>query len=271
MLALAGGAEPAELTIDAPPPLAAAADRVRAIDLSQLEADLRRAGLVLPERIAVVLLPEDDPRARAIPVWVVGLAAGAQDVVILPQRVLAYPYDSIESVFRHEVAHLALSARAGGRPLPRWFHEGVAMSVDAGWSLSGQLRLLFEMSKGPGTEDLGRLFAAGSQPDTALAYALSAALVADLQRRHGAGVVGEIATHVGEGVGFARAFELVTSESPDAAAGRAWGVYRTWTAWVPALTGGTAMWAAILGLAAAAYAVRRRRRAQRRRLWDDED
>jgi len=100
---------------------------------------------VLPERIAVVLLPEDDPRARAIPVWVVGLAAGAQDVVILPQRVLAYPYDSIESVFRHEVAHLALSARAGGRPLPRWFHEGVAMSVDAGWSLSGQLRLLFEM------------------------------------------------------------------------------------------------------------------------------
>ena len=168
------------------------------------------------------------------------------------------------------MAHLALSARARGRPLPRWFHEGVATSVDAGWDLSGQLRLLFEMSKGPGTADLGRLFSAGSQPDAALVYALSAALVADLQRRHGAGVAGEIAAHVGEGVGFARAFEMVTSESPDAAAGRAWGVYRTWTAWVPALTGGTAVWAAILGLAAAAYAVRRRRRVQRRQQWDDE-
>ena len=271
VLALAAAAEPAELTIDAPPPLAAAAARIRAIDLSQLEADLRRAGLQLPERIAVVLLPERRP-ARTDHSRVGGRPrrrpAGRRDP---PAAGAGVPYDSIESVFRHEVAHLALSARARGRPLPRWFHEGVATSVDAGWDLSGQLRLLFEMSKGPGTADLGRLFSAGSQPDAALAYALSAALVADLQRRHGAGVAGEIAAHVGEGVSFVRAFALVTGEAPDAAAARAWSVYRRWTAWVPALTGGTAVWAAILGLAAAAYAVRRRRRAQRRRQWDDED
>ena len=142
----------------------------RSIGLPQLEADLRRAGLRLPPRIEVLLLPDDDPRARAIPPWIVGLAAGAQDVVILPQRVLPYPYDSVESVFRHEVAHLALSAAAGGRPLPRWFHEGVAMSVDTGWDLSGRVRLLFEMTKGPATADLARLFAAGTQSEAALAY-----------------------------------------------------------------------------------------------------
>jgi hypothetical protein len=191
--------------------------------------------------------------------------------VLLPQRVLAYPYDSLESVFRHEVTHLALSTAAGGRPVPRWFHEGVAMSVDAGWDMSGRLRLLFEMTKGPGTADLARLFAADTQPETALAYGLSAALVADVQRRHGTAAVGRIAAGVGKGELFARAFELETGASPDTAAARAWGVYRRWTAWVPALTSGTALWAAILALAAVAYAARLRRRARRRRQWDEDD
>jgi hypothetical protein len=271
LLAVAAEAGAADLTIDAPPSLAGAADRIRSVGLSRLEADLRRAGLRLPQRIEVLLLPDDDPRARAIPPWIVGLAAGVQNIVILPQRVLPYPYDSIESVLRHEVTHLALSAAAGGRRLPRWFHEGVAMSVDAGWDLSGQMRLLFEMTKEPGTADLARLFAADTRPETALAYGLSAALVADVERRHGAASVGRIAARVEMGEPFARAFEIETGASPDTAAAQAWGVYRRWTAWLPAFTSGTALWAAILALAAVAYAARRRRRARRRRQWDEED
>lgn len=237
----------------------------------QLDADLHRAGLRLPVRIRVLLMPEDDPRARTIPRWTVGLAAGGQDLLILPQRLLPYPYDSVESVFRHEVAHLALSERAGGRPLPRWFHEGVAMSVDAGWDLSGQLRLLFEMLKRPGTADLARLFASGTEADAAQAYGLAAALVADVQRLHGAASIGEIVARVADGTPFGRAFELETGESPDAAAARVWSVYRRWTAWAPALTSGTALWSAILVLAAVAYAARRRRRARQRRRWEAED
>jgi hypothetical protein len=271
LVALVHAAGAVELTIDAPPSLVTAADRIRALDLSQLEADLLRAGLLLPTQIRVLLLPEDDPRARTIPRWTVGLAAGEQDLLILPQRLLPYPYESVESVFRHEVAHLALSARAGGRLLPRWFHEGVAMSVDAGWDLSGQLRLLSEMLQRPGTADLARLFASGTEADAAQAYGLSAALVADVQRLHGEASIGKIAARVAEGEPFARAFELETGELPDVAAARAWSVYRRWTAWAPALTSGTALWTAILVLAAAAYVVRQRRRARQRRRWDAED
>ena len=43
---------------------------------------------------------------------------------------------TLEDVLRHEVAHVLISRAAGGRAVPRWFHEGVAMSVDAGWDLS---------------------------------------------------------------------------------------------------------------------------------------
>ena len=261
----------AELTVDAPRPLAAAAERIKAVDLARLQADLRRAGLELPGRITVALIPDDDPRARPVPPWIVGLAAGSSDIVIFPERVLPYPYDSLESVFRHEVTHLALDARAGGEGLARWFHEGVAMSVDRGWGMEGRLRLLLEMASNPGTADLTKLFASRAQPEAAQAYGLSAALVADLRRRHGATVPGAIAARVAGGASFARAFASETGETPDSAASRAWSVYVRWTNWVPALTSGLAVWTLILALAGAAWVARRRARVRRRKRWGEDD
>jgi hypothetical protein len=256
------------LLIDPSSP-AVVASRIRAIDLTRLAADLGRVGLELPPRLEVALIPERDERAHGVPPWIVGLAHEPDGIVVFHERVLPYPYDSIESVFRHEVAHLALSARAGGRPLPRWLHEGVAMSVDRGWGAAGRLRLLIEMTGSPATADLTRLFASGAQPDTARAYGLSAALVADLQRRHGAGVPARIASRVASGVPFPRAFELDTGDTPDEAADRAWRGYRRWTMWVSAVTSDMAIWGLIVALAIVAAVVQARRRARRRRQWDE--
>jgi hypothetical protein len=243
--------------------------RVRAIDLSRLEADLAEHGLDMPPRLEVVLLANDDERGRDVPSWVVGLALEPARIVIFHERVLAYPYDSLESVFRHEVTHLALTARAGGRPLPRWLHEGVAMSVDRGWDAAGRLRLLLEMTGNPATADLARLFASASQPAAAQAYGLSAALVADIERRHGRTAPARIASRVASGVPFAVAFEQETHETPDEAAEGAWRGYRRWTMWVSALTGEGAIWGAIVILAIVAAIVQARRRSRRRARWDD--
>jgi hypothetical protein len=264
-------ARAATVAVDAPPSLAAAAMRVRAFDVARLTEDLARAGLEAPAEIHVTLIPEEDPRAAAVPAWIVGFASRSTQIVIFPERVLPYPYDSIESVLRHEIAHLALSSRAGSRPLPRWFHEGVAVSVDAGWDMSSRLQLLLAMRKGPGLAGLATLFAAGNQPDSALAYRLSAALVADVRRRHGPAVPGAIAARVAGGEDFARAFELETGQAPDAAATQAWAGYRRWTTWVAALTSDSMPWAVILLLAFVAFAVRIRRRAQHRRRWGEEE
>src|SRR5688572_30345659 len=92
-----------ELTIL--PSSSGAASRIGAIDLDRLGADLGRAGLTLPPRIVVTLIEEADPRASGIPDWIVGLALEPDGIVILPGRILPYPYESVESVFRHEVAH----------------------------------------------------------------------------------------------------------------------------------------------------------------------
>lgn len=258
------------LTIEAPPSLALVAGRVRNIDRQQLAAALARAGLDLPPRVHVTLLPEDDARARATPRWIVGRAFGSYDVVIFPDRVGSYPYGSLESVVWHEVVHLALSAQAGGRPLPRWFHEGVAMSVEKGWGLTSQVRLLLAAVRDPGLADLGRLFDAEAQPETASAYLLAAALVSDVRQRHGAAAPGAIVDRVARGTPFAHAFELQTGDTPDEAAARAWALYRRWTSWIPVVTSGSAVWIAILALAFIAFMSTLRKRARRRRQWDEE-
>ncbi len=261
--------------ITAPPALADEVARVRAIDQQQLAGELARAGLTLPPDIRIELIPERDPRIRNIPVWIVGLASGTRDIVILPERIGvspdSYPYDTLEHVVWHEVVHLALSRQAGDGRLPRWFHEGVAMSVEGDWGLSNQIQLLVAANAWPGIGELGRLFASDSQPETALGYQLAAALVADVRERHGLAVPGAIATRVARGASFADAFARETGETPDAAAAQAWDGYRRWSSWIPVLTSASSLWVAIMGLAIIAFAVRLRKRVLRRRAWDEEE
>ena len=260
-----------DVTVRAPASLEVVAERVRAMEWPALEQALVRAGLEPPPRVRVTLVGEDDPDARATPSWIVGQAFGSLDVVIFPARVGAYPYGSLESVLWHEVVHLALSIHAQGYPLPRWFHEGVAMSVERGWDFTSQVRLGLAVAGDPGLADLGRLFRSNAQPETARAYLLASTLIADLRQRHGAAAPGAIVGLVSRGIPFPQAFELHTGETPEAAAARVWHLYRGWTSWIPVVTGAPALWIAILGLAVIAFVASRGRRRRRRELWDDEE
>jgi hypothetical protein len=259
------------LTVNAPPSLASAAARIGAIDQQGLEAALVTAGLTPPASVDVTLVAEDDPLAREAPSWIVGRAFADRHVLIFPARVTRYPYDSLESVMRHEIVHLALFATAGGHPLPRWFHEGVATSVDAGWGMTDQARLVVAALTGPTIEEVSDLFRSDAQPDTALAYLLATALVNDLRDRHGPDVPGRIVRRVEAGAPFARAFAREIGETPDAAAARAWASYRRWTNWVPALASASTVWTVILLLAFLAFIARRRRRLRLRQQWAEEE
>ena len=260
-----------DLTVEAPASLAPAADRVRRMDRDPLAQALARVGLTIPPQIRITLITEHDLRARAIPSWIVGLASGQRDIAIFPERIGSYPYDSLETVVWHEVVHLALAAQAGNRPLPRWFHEGVAMSVERGWGVTSQVRFLLAAGGSADLADVERLFTAGTQPESASAYLLAAALVSDVQHRHGAAVPGAIVDRVAHGDGFVEAFVLETGETPDETAARVWQFYRRWTSWIPAATSAFSLWIGILLLAAVAFSVTRRKRWQRRRQWDSEE
>ena len=259
-----------DLTVEADPTLGELADRVRNLNRESLAERLAEAGLDMPSQVRIALIPEDDPRARATPRWVVGLAFGRRNVAIFPERVGPYPHESLESVVSHEVVHLALTAQANA-PLPRWFHEGVATSVEQGWGVTSQARLVFAAIANPALADLGRLFQSESERETVSAYLLAAALVSDIRDRHGADSPGLIVDEVARGTPFARAFLLQTRETPEQAATRAWIRYRRWTSWLPVVTSVSALWMGIMALACLAFLVTLRKRVQRRRQWDDDD
>ena len=259
-----------DLTVEAGPTLGGLADRVRNIDRESLAERLSQAGLVTPPQIRIALIPEDNPRARATPRWIVGMAFGRRNVAIFPERVGPYPYESLESVVSHEVVHLALTAQANA-PLPRWFHEGVATSVEQGWGVTSQARLVFAAIANPGLTDLGRLFQSESERENVSAYLLAAALVSDIRERHGADSPGRIVDQVARGTPFASAFLLQTHETPEQAAARAWARYRRWTSWLPVVTSVSALWMGIMALACLAFLVTVRKRVLRRRRWDEWD
>jgi hypothetical protein len=79
------------LTVETPASLAPAAERVRRVDRKQLTEALTRAGITTPSEIRVTLIAEDDRRARATPVWIVGVATGQHDIAIFPERIGVYP------------------------------------------------------------------------------------------------------------------------------------------------------------------------------------
>jgi hypothetical protein len=267
----AGAQDGVRLDIEAPPRLASAANRLRGTDYSTLAATLEAAGLRLPHRIHTTLVASDDERVARIPQWVVGLASGGEYVLIFPERIGPYPYDSLESVMRHEIVHLALNGRAGGRPLPRWFHEGVAVTLESGWSTRDEFRLLLAALDPPSMADIAALFASDAYPDTTQAYLLSAALVDEIRVRHGGAAIGEICAGVASGLSFEAAFASVTGESMDAAADRAWRGHRRLSRWVPVITSPSAAWTLILGLAGVAFVVRLRRVRELRRRWEEEE
>jgi hypothetical protein len=268
--AVSGRAQEFVLTVDAPSTLEPVAIRIRNMDRARLSGAVGRAGLAVPPDVRITLIAEDHPIATATAAWIAALAFGSREIVIFPARVGTYPHDSLESVVWHEVVHLALSTRAGGRPLPRWFHEGVAVSVEAGWGVGSQVRLMVAAAGDPSLGDLNRLFASDTQPQNATAYLLAAALVSDARRRHGAAAPGAIAARVGLGATFRDAFAAETGETPEIAASRAWAPYRRLATWIPVITGGSSMWLGILLLAALAFVARRRRRARQRRRWEEE-
>lgn len=260
--------QPFELTVHAPPQLTDVAARIKAIEPASLARSLSRAGLELPQRVDISVVDFDDPRARGVPSWVAARAFGAETVVIYPRRVGAYPYDSLESVVLHEIVHLALNVRAGGRRLPRWFHEGVAVSVESGWGIGSQARLLLAATRDPGMDDVATLFASEAGPETQTAYLLSAALIEDVRRRHGLAVPGAIAARVANGDSFETAFYAATGESVADAATHAWRAYRG-LRWLPVITSSAGLWGGIMLLAFIAFVIRLRRRRQKR--WEEDE
>ncbi len=263
-----------ELAIEAPAELEPAASRIRALDPRRLASIVRITGVESAgEPIRVILAPEDSDAARSAPPWVSGWAYGSLGtVVLLPERTPSYPDSSLEELLRHEIAHVLIARAAGGREVPRWFNEGLAMAAAEVWSLDDRSRVTLASLAGGATPlaELDRLFG-GDRGEVARAYALSGAFVQDMLRAYGPAAPAGILSRLAIGQPFDEAFVRSTGwtlERAEEAFRRRWSI---WYRWVPALSSSLTLWLAITLLALWAGRRRRARAAALEAQWEEEE
>ncbi|MFY9826583.1 MAG: hypothetical protein WAM82_34800, partial [Thermoanaerobaculia bacterium] len=265
---------PPRLVFAAPPRFVSTASHLQASVPPQLGSVLRLTGLADPgPPIRVVLAPEGSPEAGLVPAWVVGYALGEQGlIVLLPERVPRYPDSSLDDVLLHETAHVLVARAAGGRPLPRWFQEGMAMIAGRSWGLDDRTRLTLALlvDRPVSLAALDDRFA-GGQAEVHRAYAIAGSFVRDLLDRYGPGTAPAILAGVARGLSFDDAFSAATGTSLAYAEDSFWDRQTFWYRWVPVLTSSVTLWLLITLLALWAIRHRRRRDAAQRRIWEEEE
>lgn len=262
------------LFVEAPPSLQPLASRLQTLDPIQIEGAARLVGLTDPgPPIRVILAEEGSVQALSAPRWVAGYALPEQGVVVLlPARSPSYPDSTLEGLLRHEMAHVLVGRASGLRPLPRWFHEGVAMIAGSSWGLEEQTRLATTLLSGGEVPlaEVDQRFG-GGEGEVRSAYTLAGAFVRDLLSRHGRDVIGEILRGVASGLSFEAAFARATGTTLANAESVFWASQTLWYRWVPFLTSSVVLWILITLLAL--WAIRRRRKRDAARLagWAAEE
>jgi hypothetical protein len=214
------------------------------------------------------------PKGSPPPAYAVGVAYPALGLIILsvvdPQSWFPPP---LADVLTHELSHIALHRAAGGRPLPLWFVEGLAVH-QAGEHRLGRVQTLWEAAV---VDEIipAQLLSARfpSRPNQVnLAYAQSADLVEHLLRGQvDKQRLAELLGQVKQGSSFEQA--LLSAYHIDLPyLEREWRRslgerYRV----LPMLLTGTALWGGIALLAIVAFLRRRKEHREKLSRWAEEE
>ena len=221
--------------------------------------------------IRVVLAPESSPLAREMPAWVTGYTDGVSNVVvILAERTPSYPDGGLEEVLAHEVAHVLIHRAAGGRRVPRWFDEGLAMLAARTWRWRDQTELAVGLLSGPRVPlwKLDDLFQ-GDRRQVEHGYALSGTLVQDLLERYGSAVPRIVLARVAQGDTFDQAIRGATGATLIDVGEAFWERQGTLKRWIPILTSTAVLWFGISMLAIVAGIRKRRQRAAQAKAMEE--
>jgi len=258
-------AESTRLVIEPQPGLRPSANRLGAGPHPWVAGVMELVGLDAPgPDIRVVLAPESSPLARAVPAWVSGYTDGVSNVVVLlAERTPSYPDGGLEEVLAHEVAHVLIHRASGGRRVPRWFDEGLAMLAARSWRLRDQTELALGLLSGPRLPlwKLDDLFQ-GDRRQVEHGYALSGTLVQDLLERYGPAVPRIVLARLARGDTFDEAMRGATGATLLDIGEAFYERQASLKRWIPILTSTAALWFGISVLAIVAAIRKRRRRVE---------
>ena len=268
------GASSLEFIFEASDALQPVAARLEGTNPLAFERMMSLMGLKHPgPAIRVILAPDNSPAAQEAADWMSGYALNqTSTIVLLTDRSLSYPNDSLNQVFLHEVGHILAYRAAGGRPLPRWFDEGLAMLAARTWDFEDRARLVWAVVSGTQVSlaELNQLFI---KDDTSVryAYVLAYAFILDLLEHTHQQVPKHILAKVRLGLSFSEAFAQTTAMSLTQAEERFWSRQTIWHRWVPVATSSGVVWLAITLLALWAYTKQRRRASAIKKRWQEDE
>ncbi len=248
--------------------------RLQQVDPNQYQAIMDLVGLQQPgPPIRVILAPNESDLAKRVSAWVVGYALGeASTVVLLPDRVPNYPYDSLEGVLLHEIGHILTYRAAGGRDVPRWFDEGLAMIAGRTWDIEERARLVWAMVSGHQVsfDELNEWFVSDSSSARS-AYVIAHALTLDLIDQTSLDFPKQLLGKVAAGIPFHEAFRQTAFMTPEQAEARFWNQQTLWNRWIPVATSSGMVWLGITVLVFYAALKQRKRAAAIKKRWEEED
>lgn len=89
--------------------------------------------------VSVYLASSEDEFTRitgtSIPDWGAGVALMETNTIIIKSPKFIRVGKSFRELLGHELTHIMLHRAAGGRWLPRWIHEGLAMRISGEWNI----------------------------------------------------------------------------------------------------------------------------------------
>lgn len=204
--------------------------------------------------------------ATGMPRWAAGVAHSESGEIVISQHAPDGSRTDLDSLLRHEMAHVALYRATGGNEVPRWFHEGVAESFGNEIDLMRSQTLAGAIfgSGVPRLEQLEENFHGVDAIAATVSYAAARDFVNHLRGRDDGSDLRQVMSEIRRGTSFEGAFVKSYGRSLDELDSE-WRTGLTGRfVWFPVISSGGLPFAALSPLIVVA-AVRRRR--QLREGW----
>ena len=265
-----------DITVVYSPGTARAAARVLEVAASRGSAVARRAGLVQLGPV-VIYVASTDEEFRAltyggVPDWGVGCAFPDRGIVVLRNPMAAPDPLGMEDVVVHEIAHIAAGRVLKRVHVPRWFHEGIAMTLAGEWRLPRSSALAGAAASGDlvPLDELAVAFPAGSA-DAMLAYSESFYAVRFLIEEAGQATPAEILSAVAVSGSFEAGLRMLLGRTLAEFEREALASFEERFGWGVFLTRWDVMFGVVTLFALAAGAVRLARSRRLLREWEAEE
>ncbi len=206
------------------------------------------------------------------PSWADGLALPRSGQIHIKSPALLAGVAEFDHVLSHELMHLHLATTMGGRSLPLWLEEGLAvlLSGESGWRRGSAMARGVLMGQLPSLAELADHFPA-DHADAAEAYAVSYFFVSWFLENYGDKAMRDVISGLGQGLTTTAAFRRATGISLAKLEKQFNDAMEDRFSWFGLLADSGVFWSVIAVLAALALIIAYRRQKNRRRTMDGPD